>query len=414
MIDRMRPPEASIISGLTSTRLHTLAASWVLPVSRPAIRDGCVAIEGSRIAWVGERSDPHAPGGPLVELGDGVLLPGLVNAHCHLELSHLASRLDVSRGFVGWVESLVAARLDSPAQDVRAATAAAVDALVATGTAAVGDVSNALAHVDLLGRPELTSVVFHELIGWDPAHADAILASAEARLGALAPAPGVEVRLAAHAPHSVSPALLRALVARGGPAAIHLAESPAESRFLRDGDGEWAAFLAGRGLGHVAFAPAGVGPIRYADMLGVLHDRLLAAHCAQAEAQDCGLLARRGVSVAVCPRSNRNLGLGLPPVPELLARGVRLCLGTDSLASVDSLDLAQDMAALRRAFPGLGADRIVHMATAGGAAALGLSGLGRLERGCSAALAFAPAPGRPIEDPAEFLVSGGARPRRVA
>jgi cytosine/adenosine deaminase-related metal-dependent hydrolase len=220
------------------------------------------------------------------------------------------------------------------------------------------------------------------------------------------------VRLAAHAPHSVSLPLLRALAREGGPAAIHLAESAAEQRFLSDGDAEWSAFLGRRGVGHVSFAPPRTTPVRYLDGLGALHPGLVAAHCVHVDADERALLARRGVFVVVCPRSNRRMGVGIPPVPEMLAAGVEVCLGTDSLASADSLDLLQDAAALHREFPALEPAAIVRMATATGARALGLGDLGVIARGKRAALAFAAAPGT-VADPLDFLVSGEARARRV-
>jgi cytosine/adenosine deaminase-related metal-dependent hydrolase len=344
-----------------------------------------------------------------------VLLPGLVNAHCHLELSHLAvAREQAPAGFVAWVEALVERRSRADPVDARAATRAALAELTATGTVAVGDVSNALGHLDLLEASDLEAVVFYELLAWDPSRADGVLDDARRRV-AEATRSGVRtpVRLAAHAPHSVSPRLLRALALEGGPAAIHLAESEEERRFLDGGDAQWSAFLVRRGLGHVSFAPPRTTPVRYLDGLGALPAGLVAAHCIHVDAEERALLARRGVFVAVCPRSNRSLAVGIPPVPEMLEAGVELCLGTDSLASAPSLDLLQDAAALRREFPSLEPAAIVRMATATGARALGLDDLGVIAPGKRAALAFAPT-AAPIDDPLEFLVSGDARARRVA
>ena len=388
-----------------------LSAGWVVPVEGPPIRDGRVAVEDGLVAWVGGPSDPGAPDGGKVDLGRGVLLPGLVNAHCHLELSHLRGRLQRGRGFAQWVEELVALRAADGPGAVRAAAARAIREVQGTGTVAIGDVSNDLAHLDLLAGSPLSAVVFHELLGWNPARAAVIAESADARrLGPVAAR--VEVRLAAHAPHSVSPALLAEIVKRGGPAAIHLAESAEESRFLLRGDGAWQRFLDRRGLGDLPFDAPGLSPVRYLDDLGALRPGLVAAHCVYVDDADRARLAAQGVHVAVCPRSNLNLGVGIPDVPALLAAGVRLCLGTDSLASVDSLDLAEDMAALRREFPELHPAVIVEMATAGGARALGLSGLGAIAPGMRADLVYAPADRAP-DDPAAFLVSGDARPRRV-
>jgi cytosine/adenosine deaminase-related metal-dependent hydrolase len=280
----------------------------------------------------------------------------------------------------------------------------------------VGDASNELAHLDLLAASGLHAVVFHELIGWDPARADAILAAARARIADLPrdlASRGVAVRLAAHAPHSVSPALLGRLRAQRDFGGLHLAESPAESRFLRRGDEEWSGFLRERGFGAVPFQPAGVSPVQYAESLGLLHAGLLAVHCVQTDAADHATLARRGVSVAVCPRSNRNLEVGRAPVPEMLAAGVRVCVGTDSLASAGTLNVMDDVRALREQFPRLPAAALVRMATLEGAAALGLPELGSIEPGKRAALAHAAADGD-VADPLEFLVSPGAHPRRIA
>jgi cytosine/adenosine deaminase-related metal-dependent hydrolase len=391
--------------------LPILTASWVVPVSRPPIRDGRVAVENGTITWVGDASDADAPGEPAWDLGRGVLLPGLVNAHCHLELSHLRGRVDRSQGFAHWVEELIAKRGSDGPGAVRAATARAIRQVQGTGTVAIGDVSNEMAHLDLLSGSHLTAVVFHELLGWHPARAAAIVEGADARrLGPVGE--GVEVRLAAHAPHSVSPALFAELVKRGGPAAIHLAESAEETRFLLRGDGAWMRFLERRGLGGVPFDPPGVSPVRYLDELGALRAGLVAAHCVYVDETDRARLAKKGVHVAVCPRSNLNLGVGLPPVPELLDAGVRLCLGTDSLASVDSLDLIDDAVVLHEEFPELEPTVIVRMATLGGARALALDGLGALAPGMKAELAFARADQVP-SDPEAFLVSGEARPRRV-
>ena len=389
-----------------------LAAGWVLPVSAAPIRDGAVAVEDGRIAWVGPAETAERSGAEVRDLGAGVLLPGLVNAHCHLELSHLAGAVAAGSGFSEWVGALVSARSSESGEQVRAAAGSAALGMAAAGTAAVGDVSNRLEHLDLLAAAGLRAVVYHELIGWDPARAEAVLAAAEARVAALKALPGVAVELAAHAPHSVSPELFAALRRRGGPASLHLAESPDEERFLRSGDGPWCGFLESRGLGHVPFVAPGTSAVRYADSLGVLHPGLLAVHCVQATPDDCRLLAERGVSVAVCPRSNRFLGVGLPPVAEMLAAGVNVCVGTDSLASSPSLDVLADLRALHAELPDMPPSRLLEMATVNGARALGLGDLGALAPGKTAALAFLAAQRR-IKDPLAYLLHSTVRATRL-
>ena len=159
-------------------------------------------------------------------------------------------------------------------------------------------------------------------------------------------------------------------------------------------------------------APPGVSPVFYADRLGVLRPGVVAAHCVQADAADLRLLAARRVSVAVCPRSNRTLGVGRAPLVAMIAAGVRACVGTDSLASVDTLDVLDDVVLLAREFPEVEPARLLRMATVEGARALGLPELGSLARGRAAALAWTEAPAA-LDDPLAFLVSGDARLRPV-
>jgi cytosine/adenosine deaminase-related metal-dependent hydrolase len=394
---------------------RVLRASWVLPISAPPIADGAVTVEQERITWVGAVREAAAPKDGITDLGDTILMPGTVNAHCHLELSHLAGRLPRERGFVGWVEALVNERGRTPREEIRRQAAEAMASLRACGTAALGDVSNALDHLDLLEGAGLDAVVFYELLAWDPARAAEVARGAQQRLAGLAAAGNghVRVRLAAHAPYSVSPALFEALRGAGGPAAVHLAESPDETAFIERGGGALAAFLERRGLGHVRFQGTGTSPVQHLEALGVLRPGLLAAHCVQVDARDRDTLARRGVQVVLCPRSNRNLGVGLPPLPELLRDGVPLALGTDSLASVESLDVLDDAAVLHRAYPDVEPAALVHMATSGGARALGLAELGSLAPGKRAAT-LACTEARGVRDPYAFLVSGEAHLRRVA
>jgi aminodeoxyfutalosine deaminase len=393
--------------------MPTLTAAWVVPVSRPPIRRGWLAVRGDRIASVGEPGEALPPG-EVVDFGDAILMPGLVNAHTHLELSHLAGRVDAGGGWTEWVRCLVAARSEQGPEAERRAAAAAIASLVQGGTVAVAEVTNGLGHLDLLEGSGLFVLVLHELIGWDPAKAPKIARGAEERVAlARTRHPGLRVELAAHAPHSVSRALFGELVREGGPAALHLAESRTEVRFLESGDAAWSQFLAERGAGDVPFEPTGLRPVRYADSLGALRRGALAVHCVHVDEADAELLASRGLYVVLCPRSNRSLDVGLPPLPLLVDRGVRLCLGSDSLASAPDLDVLQDAALLRAEFPAVAPSLLVRMATLGGAEALDCAALlGSIEAGKRAALAVVPLPGA-IDDPERYLLSGDARPRRA-
>ena len=220
-----------------------------LPGSSPM---GRLALRSTRRADARERGTIRAVGRPRRARGRAFptspnsarrrrAAPGLVNAHCHLELSHLAGRCRGPSSCLG--RGAVQERAGSSRTRSERGGAASGGATLAAGEPSrSGTSSNALAHLDLLQDAGLRAVVFFELLGWDPARAGAVMEAAEARLAAQAAGLNgrVGVKLAAHAPHSVSAELFQMLRARGGPASVHLAESAAEASFLAVGGGSGA------------------------------------------------------------------------------------------------------------------------------------------------------------------------------
>ncbi len=386
-------------------------ARHVLPVTSPPLVDGAVAVDDGRVVAVGRRKDVLKTAGAAAEardLGDAVILPGLVNAHTHVELSWMAGGPASWSSYVEWLRDLVARR---PSADEAAAGRAAVEALGAAagrGTVAVGDVGNGTAAAGVLARSGLRGIVFHEVFGFRAGHAEAILDGAAARLDAIEA--GADVRsaggrlrvvLTPHAAHSTSAALLKALAGRAAasaePLSIHVAESAEEMQLLRDGTGPMADFLRERGAWEEGWKAPGLSAVEYLDRLGVLSPRTLAVHCVHLDHQDVSKLQARGVTVVTCPRSNRTLGVGRAPVPKLLSAGILVALGTDSLASAPDLDMLAEVAALREEHPGLAPAAALRMATSNGAKALGLErDLGAIERGREARLLAIP-----LEDPSD-------------
>ena len=160
-----------------------------------------------------------------------------------------------------------------------------------------------------------------------------------------------------------------------------------------------------------AWLPPEATPVAYLARLGLLSERSLAVHCVQLDRQDHSWLQSRGVTVVACPRSNKRLGVGTAPIPELLREGIAVALGTDSLASAPDLDLFAEMAALRKDHPALAPAAVVRMATFNGARALGLADrLGSIEPGKLARLVVVPLTA-PDDDP---LLRACSRPEGVA
>jgi len=392
-----------------------LRAAWVLPISRPPLSRGWVAITDGRIVATGGADDAMPAGVRRVEdLGDAVVLPGLVNAHTHLELSWLRDRVPAAASFTSWIEGLFAARgrsferVDDPV--VIAATARAAREVRASGTAVVGDISNSLASLDALADAGLAGLVFHELLGFAAATGQPVIDARAVRQTTPALA-HIRVTMAAHAPYSVSAELFRAIRAAVDQSevpitSVHLGESSEEVAMLADGSGPWPALLRSIGAWREDWIPPGCGPLEYLDGLGVLDARTLVVHGVQLDDRALARLAVIGATLVTCPRSNEWVGVGAPPVGRFYAAGLRVALGTDSLASTSDLNLFAELAALRTLAPSVPARRLIETATRTGAEALGFGDThGTLDPGKSDAIIAVTLPPA-IADVEEYLLTG--------
>jgi cytosine/adenosine deaminase-related metal-dependent hydrolase len=351
----------------------------------------------------------------MADLGRVAIMPGLVNAHTHLELSWLRGRVPSAEGgMIGWVQRMLAARRAAVADDP-IAIAAGVAETRAAGTALVGDVTNTLATASALSASGMSAVIFYELIGFNAAEPERIAADAMRRAANVERA-SVRVTLAPHAPYSVSPALFRAIArevgARGRVTSVHVGESPEEMAFLRDAGGAWRETLERFGTWDPAWRAPACGPVEYLDRLGALNERTLLVHAVQLDGAELSRAAERGATIVTCPRSNAWIGVGRPPIDRFYASGVRVAVGTDSVASVEDLNLFSELAAMRRLAPSVPAARLLDSATRAGADALGFGGeLGVLAPGARAEIIAVDLPGG-IADVEEYLV-GGVRPAAV-
>lgn len=333
------------------------------------------------------------PGVEVRELGDAVIVPGLVNAHTHIELAFMNGEPPAGGAFMSWIRDLVAKRSQVSPAEAAAAAGKAIETMVARGTVAVGDVANGAWVPPLLARSPLYGLAFHELFGFRAGDTESILDKAAARLEAIDSDPAVRAAalrfttvLTPHAAHTTSSPLLKALggraVASGEVLSIHVAESEEETQLLRDGTGAFKDFLIERDAWEAGWKAPGLTPVEYLDRLGVLTPRTLAVHCVHLDHQDLSRLQARGVTVVTCPRSNQRLGVGKAPVPKLLASGIPVALGTDSMASSPDVDVFTEIAHLRQDHPGISPAAALRIATLNGARALGLAReLGSIEPG---------------------------------
>ncbi len=377
-------------------------AAWVLPISAPPIRGGVVAVKRGVVAAVAASAD-----GPVEDLGDVAVLPGLVNAHTHLELSWMRGRVPPSASMPAWAATLIAQRRAASVDAPEPIVDAIRDARCA-GTSLVGDVSNTLASYGPLAGSALSAVVFRELLGFSAPDPDALVAAAAAQIDALPQSDRIRCAIAPHAPYSVSPALMQSIARHNGerPMTIHLGESAEEIEFLRDGAGQWRTLLETVGAWNPSWTVPACGPVGYLQRIGLVTPKLIAVHGVQLTDEELAALATARATLVTCPRSNRWTGAGDPPIDRFYASGVRVAIGTDSLASVADLNLFAEMAQVRRLAPSVPARMILESATKTGARALGFdNNLGTIEPGKRADLLAVRIPAT-AADVEEYLVHG--------
>ncbi|MDP2312920.1 MAG: amidohydrolase family protein [Pseudomonadota bacterium] len=332
---------------------------------------------------VDERGILCDPRGLPVEDRRGLLVPGFVNAHTHLELGPVPTAKQA--GFVSWVAQFRAGAPPSAAQAGRGVFQA-----IRAGTAALGEITNNGWSQGALTAARMPARVWHEVFGID-----------------CVDVPGdVSGRLTPHAPHSTHPNMIKAAAALPGPWSIHFDEDPEEAAWLASGTGAWRPFLQRSGRDLSAFPIPGLSPAAYLASMGVLDRRALLVHATCTRGADLDLIA--AARVCLCVRSNEHITGRLPDVPGMLDRGIPLAVGTDSLASTPDLDPLAEAAALRRAFPQIAVEVWLHALTAGGADALDLP-VGRLTNGLAPGLLLVDVPD---EDPLGALFDGTVWPRR--
>ncbi len=413
----MIPP--SMARAVTDATVYR--ASWVLPMVQPPIANGAVAIDGGRITYVGPASG--APGGPVVDLGDAALMPGLVNVHTHLELTplrHLLEGLD----FAQWIRTLTQLRraeLSDPA-DVECGARIGLAEGLLRGITTYADTSDSATPVLMaMQAMGVRGVVYKEVFGPDPrqcAQSLVQLRDAVRELRSLE-TDAVRIGVSPHAPYSVSRDLFGAVasyaIAEKLPMAVHLAESAFEEDLVVRGEGPYAENWRSRSID-----PAGARARSSVALLheaGALHAKPLIIHGVRMDSADIALLAEHQCSVAHCPVSNARFGHGIAPLQAMLDAGLRVGIGTDSVASNNRMDVLDEarvahlMACTRtRSWNAFPAERALWHATVGGAAALGLwDGLGSLVVGAPADLCVFGLDGLtalPLADVRDALVHG--------
>ena len=374
------------------------SARWVIPVTSRPIDNGAVAIDGDTIVGVGTRKDiaHRFPTANVQDFGQSAIIPGLINAHTHLELTAMRGYLENEESdFFAWLRKLTVARLERmTSDDIQvSATWGACEAARA-GVTSVGDASDSAGmSMRALKDVGLRGIVFQESFGPDPRLVDENVHKLKTKVAELREIESALVRVGVspHAPYTVCGKQLE-LIAEFAhtetlPLMMHAAESAAEESFLVSGRGIFADGLEKR---NIEWAAPGVSTIQYLKERGVLETRPLLAHCIRVDENDIETLAQTKSKVAHCPKSNAKLGHARAPLAAFLDRGIEVGLGSDSVASNNTCDMLEEArfaALIARSDRLVTAAEALSVATVGGAGCLGMNGsVGELTEGAQADL----------------------------
>jgi cytosine/adenosine deaminase-related metal-dependent hydrolase len=391
------------------------AARWIATGAGQLLRDHALLVnDDGRIERIAPRTSFETADTRVYDLGEAVILPGLINVHAHPELSAFRGLLD-DLPFHQWIPTLMRCKREAQLTAADYETSAlwtCVESLRA-GITCMGATEDSGAAVSALNASGMRGVVFLETFGPSPADADASMQALRDKIALHSPHASERVRVGVspHAPYSVSDELFARVAAYARaenlPLATHAAEAVAEEELVREGEGPFAAGLRARGI---AVAPRGASTIDVLARAGVLDCAPLVIHGIRLSADDIRALAAAGATIAHCPIANARLGHGIAPIVEAMEAGIQVALGTDSVASNNRLDLLEEAhvaQAMQRArlqsHSALPGSELLRMITVSGARALGMADrTGTLEAGKDAdfcAVRLDTAHSIPVADP---------------
>ncbi len=360
-------------------KMIIVRAKYLITNPENCIEDGAVAVEGTKIQRVGtfEQVKTHTTSGNIkvIDLGNAVLLPGLINMHTHLDLTNMKSRIKPTSNFTHWVFQLIGARIRWKDDDYISSLEKGIQFCLEAGTTTVADIAHTEHSFSVLKRSPLRKVVYQEIIDLNPDCANEVLKATQSKLSVIEEDGLLSVGLSPHAPYSVSKELYQAIAQfvqkTNMPVCTHIAETQDEIEFLAKGTGNFVILLRQlRAIPDSWHAP-GFDPIHFLNETGILNNNPLLIHCNYVSDREISMIKSSGSTVVFCPGSHRFFGHSRHPVKELLDAGVNVVLGTDSLASNDTLSILDEMKFIFQHYCLL-PKTILSMATLNGAKALGL------------------------------------------
>jgi cytosine/adenosine deaminase-related metal-dependent hydrolase len=363
------------------------------------IINGAIVIHSGMIRDIGKADTiiRKYPGNRVVRMEHSLLMPGLVNAHVHLELPPLPNLIR-TRGYTDWVLTIIKTKKDFTQNIYTTAAKQNIAAIMASGTTTVAEICSHNASPAALFQSGLRAVIYQEIISMEQTPRKVIMprrrrSSSNMKFG-----------LSPHSPHTVSEAVMNVIKSYAAEKRLricmHVAETQDELRLFQRKKSELERLYAAAGW-DLNLAPKARSSFELLHHIGILNPDFLAVHAVHVDARDIAIIRRSGAGIAHCPRSNHEIGVGTMHLKKILGARIPVGLGTDSLASSPSLNLWDEM---RYAYQvhrrsGIRPQDIFHMATMGGARALGMDKeIGSLEPGKKADIIAIPLPQKDTGD----------------
>ncbi len=369
--------------------MFVLRAKYLLTDPHTVIENGAVVISNNKISFAGSFNDiSKYQLRSITDLGNSAIIPGLVNAHTHLELTHLEGKIDFTGSFADWISEIIEAKKSWTLNDFTLSVREGIRRSLEAGSTTIADVTRNGFSLAELQNSLVRKVVFYEVIDFDPSGTEKIIKEFKTMIHCTKRDTLLKIGIFPHAPYTVS----NELYTQCGnvsdeleiPLSTHIGETDEEIEFLTKGTGNLACLLSKLNMLNNWVEP-GLRPIAYLGNMGILNSKVLLVHCNYVSQKELMMVTNANARVVFCPKSHHYFQHKNHPFLEFINQNVNVALGTDSLASNDSLSILDEMKYLYNEENGVDPQDIFSMGTIGGATVLGLAErIGKLEPGFNA------------------------------
>ncbi|KKL94058.1 hypothetical protein LCGC14_1868480 [marine sediment metagenome] len=366
-----------------------LKSKYLLTEPDTVIDNGAVLIDDGKIKFAGRftdinKHDSHR----IVDLGNSAIVPGLINTHTHLELTHLHNRISYNGDFTDWIKQIIIAKEPWTEHEYVSSIRDGITRSLEAGTTTIADINRNGPALDVLTKSKIRKILFYEIIDFNPDSAESTIDNYKREINCIGNDRLLSLGIYPHTPYTVSKELYkrckRVSEELGIHIATHVSETNDEIEFLTRGTGKIISLLKDRDMLNNWSYP-GLRPIEYLSNMGFLKSECILVHCNYITEEEIDVIRMSGSSIVFCPRSHKFLGHKNHPFCKFIEHGINVALGTDSLASNDSLSILDEMKYLYEKHKDVRPQDILHMGTAAGAIALRMKDkIGRLKPGFDA------------------------------